>query len=114
MTRVLSKRSEWRAVWLLVMFDLPVQTKAQKRQYHKFRAFLIDEGFGMLQYSVYGRHLATREQGDAKDARVVARVPPLGQVRIIRLTEAQFSNMKIIQNLRATWPETAPSQLEFW
>ena len=114
MTRVLSKTSEWRAVWLLVMFDLPVKTKIQKRNYHRFHDFLIDEGFGMLQYSVYGRHLATRERGDSKEARVEARVPPLGQVRIIRLTEAQFSNMKIIQNLRTSSPESAPKQLEFW
>ena len=114
MTRVLTQTSEWRAVWLVVMFDLPVKTKLQKRRYVQFHDFLIDEGFNMMQYSVYGRHLATRERGDAKENRVASKVPPQGQVRIIRLTEAQFSNMKIFQNLEATEPEAAPKQLEFW
>ncbi len=112
--RPLSSTSEWRAVWLIVMFDLPTKTKPQKRHYHQFHNFLVDEGFLMLQYSIYGRHLATREKGDAKTSRVRSRVPREGNVRILRVTEAQFSNMVVIENFRPKVAESAPRQLEFW
>ena len=114
MTRILGPTSEWRAVWLLVMFDLPVKSKVQKRRYHQFHDLLVDEGFQMLQYSIYGRHLATREKGDAKCARVVSRVPPEGQIRLLRVTEAQFSAMEIVENYASKKAELAPGQLEFW
>lgn len=38
---------------ILVMFDLPVITDTDRREYRKFRKFLILNGFLMLQESVY-------------------------------------------------------------
>lgn len=45
----------YRLMWVMVIFDLPVQTKAQRRAATKFRNFLLDEGFSMSQFSVYMR-----------------------------------------------------------
>jgi len=100
-------------MWLIVMFDLPTTTKVQKRRYSRFRGLLLDEGFRMLQYSVYGRHQATREKTDATVKRVVRGLPP-GEVRILRVTEAQFARMQIYSNLEQRQAESAPGQLELW
>lgn len=100
-------------MWLVVMFDLPTVTKVQKRRYTRFRGLLLDEGFAMLQFSVYGRHHATREKTEATVRRVVRGLPP-GEIRILRVTEAQFARMEIYSNSVRGEPESAPSQLELW
>ena len=38
---------------VFVFFDLPVLTDANKREYRKFRKYLIKSGFLMVQESVY-------------------------------------------------------------
>ncbi|MCX6504883.1 MAG: CRISPR-associated endonuclease Cas2 [Actinobacteria bacterium] len=111
---MISEISKWRAMWMVVMFDLPVKTKAQKTSYRKFHGFLLNEGFLMMQYSIYGRHCPTREAAEAKSSRVHRSTPHLGQVRILRVTEAQFARMEIIENYAPKESETVPLALEFW
>lgn len=48
-------------VWLMVMFDLPTTTPEEKRRYQLFHGFLLDDGYCMMQYSVYIRHCASSE-----------------------------------------------------
>ena len=105
--------SEWRAVWLVVMFDLPMVSKSEKRQYVRFRSLLFDEGFSMLQFSVYGRHHATRERAEATVRRIVRGLPK-GEIRVLRVTEVQFARMEVFSNFDRRPPESAPSQLELW
>ena len=100
-------------MWLVVMFDLPMVSKSEKRQYARFRNLLLDEGFSMLQFSVYGRHHATRERAEATVRRIVRRLPR-GEIRVLRVTEAQFSRMEVFSNFSRGTPESAPSQLELW
>ncbi|MFZ4584017.1 MAG: CRISPR-associated endonuclease Cas2 [Acidimicrobiia bacterium] len=99
---------------MLVMFDLPVGSKRAKTDYRRFRDFLQDDGFAMLQYSVYGRHCATRESADAHAARVRFALPPAGEVRILRVTEAQYARMEVFRNFERRHPEPAPAVLELW
>ena len=106
--------SEFRSVWMLVMFDLPVDTKAAKTAYRHFREFLQDDGFSMLQFSIYGRHCATREGADTHAARVRRSLPPEGEVRVLRVTEAQYSRMEIFRKFERRRPEQAPEMLELW
>ena len=40
---------------LMVFFDLPTVTKTERRAYTLFRRFLLNDGFDMIQFSVYGR-----------------------------------------------------------
>lgn len=101
-------------MWLVVMFDLPTTTKADKRRYRHFRDLLLDEGFAMLQYSIYARHLATRERAAAKTARIAANIPFRGEIRVLKVTEAQFSRMEVFSNYRRKDPEREPPQLELW
>jgi CRISPR-associated protein Cas2 len=110
----MSEISEWRAVWMVVMFDLPVKTKVDKSRYRRFHSFLLDDGFSRLQYSIYGRHCASREIGETHARRIRSETPPKGEIRILRVTEAQFARMEIFRNITKTKPEQAPLPLEFW
>ncbi len=57
-------------MWLFVFFDLPVTTKKGRRRATKFRKSLLDDGFTMMQYSVYVRHCASRENMNVHIKRV--------------------------------------------
>jgi len=100
-------------MWVLALFDLPVDTKAAKRAYREFHNFLLDDGFSMLQYSVYGRPCPTGENADVHHQRIKGMIPPDGEVRVMMLTDKQFERMTIYRgNLRPP-TETMPEQLTF-
>ena len=53
--------SAYRSLWLIAMFDLPVETLENKRNYTRFRKALLKDGFMMLQFSIYARFLPSEE-----------------------------------------------------
>ena len=106
--------SAWRAMWVIVMFDLPTMTKKEKRRYTQFRKLLLEEGFSMMQFSIYGRHHPTREKAETKIWRITQNIPLQGEIRILRVTEAQFARMEVFSNYRRSPPEREPPQLELW
>lgn len=81
---------------IIVMFDLPTATTEYKREYMHFRKGLIKLGFDMLQYSVYSR--ITRNNDDARKYinKVKSILPPVGSVRVLQVTEKQYSGMIIM------------------
>jgi len=87
--------SSYRSMWLVTMFDLPVDTKEARRRYTLFRKFLLTDGFTQLQYSVYGRHCASEENADVHLKRIERHLPPDGEVRILTVTDKQFERMRI-------------------
>ena len=87
---------EARFVWLFVFFDLPVGTKAERRDASRFRNFLKDDGFMMLQYSVYAR-VCRAEDGAMKHvARVTRNLPGKGSVRSLQVTDRQYGRMRLM------------------
>lgn len=81
---------------MILFFDLPVKTKIERRIYSKFRKALIEKGFFMLQYSVYVKIYANRDAAEA-DKNMVRRISPeQGNIRVMIITEKQFSKMEII------------------
>ena len=52
---------EYRVMWILVLFDLPTETKKDKKAYALFRKNLQRDGFTMFQFSIYVRHCASQE-----------------------------------------------------
>lgn len=106
--------SGYRCMWIVTLFDLPVDTKRARKQYAQFRDFLLKDGFSMMQYSVYIRHCASQENADVHIQRVERSVPPDGEVRIITLTDKQFERMRIFWGKQRKPPETAPAQLELF
>ena len=101
-------------MWIIVLFDLPTDTKVAKRQYTNFRKTLLDDGFGMMQYSVYHRHCASKENAEVHLERIRQGVPPDGEVRLIQLTDKQFERMEVFFGKRRTKTEEAPAQLEMF
>lgn len=81
---------------MLVFFDLPVVTKAERKAYTQFRRFLLNDGFDMIQFSVYGRILNGRDAESKHLQRVMENLPPEGSVRALTVTEKQFAGMKML------------------
>jgi CRISPR-associated protein Cas2 len=81
---------------LLVFFDLPVVTKAGKRAYTIFRRFLLNDGYDMIQFSVYGRILNGTDAEQKHMKRLLANLPPEGSVRVLKVTEKQFASMRLL------------------
>jgi CRISPR-associated protein Cas2 len=97
-------------MWMLVMFDLPVVTKQERRQYTKFRHFLLDEGFEMSQFSVYMRLCRGKEQVEARTRRIERNLPSAGKVHILSITDKQFENIVTFHRRRRGAPKN-PDQL---
>ncbi|GEP23986.1 MAG: CRISPR-associated endonuclease Cas2 [Lentilactobacillus diolivorans] len=81
---------------LMVMFDLPVETSEERRAYRKFRKALINEGFLMIQFSVYVRVCVTRQSADFMEKRIAAISPDSGIIQSLMLTEKQYNDMHFI------------------
>lgn len=101
-------------MWLLAMFDLPTDTPAARRAYARFRKALIKDGFTMMQYSVYIRHCASQENTDVHENRVVASLPPDGEVRLLCITDKQYERMRVFWGKMRKPTEQPPRQLELF
>lgn len=84
---------------ILVFFDLPVVSKAERRAYTLFRRFLLNDGYDMIQFSVYGRILNGTDAETKHMKRLVDNLPPAGSVRVLTVTEKQFASMKMLVGL---------------
>jgi CRISPR-associated protein Cas2 len=101
-------------MWLLVMFDLPVDTPSAKRQYALFRKALLKDGFTRMQFSVYTRHCASEENADVHEQRVGGHLPPDGEVRVLRITDKQYERMGVYWGKMRKPTEQPPRQLELF
>ena len=106
--------SGYRCMWVIVMFDLPTDTKQARRQYTRFRKTLLTDGFTMMQFSVYIRHCASEENAREHIGRVEQEIPPDGEVRVLTITDKQFERMRVFWGKRRKPPEQAPKQLELF
>jgi len=84
---------------MLVFFDLPVVTKSERRAYAQFRRFLLNDGYDMIQFSVYGRILNGNDAEDKHMKRLVAHLPKEGSIRVLTVTEKQYASMKLLVGL---------------
>ncbi len=82
---------------LFVFFDLPVVSELEKYNYRKFREFLLDNGFIMIQYSVYIRICRNQDDLVKQTNRIKKNCPIKGNIRLLQITENQFENMEIIR-----------------
>lgn len=81
---------------VVVLFDLPTSIKAERRAATQFRKFLLDDGFDMLQYSVYSRLCPNRDSAEKHILRIKRNAPDSGSVRALCLTEHQFATMHVL------------------
>ncbi len=85
--------SGYQIMWIMALFDLPVATKADRRKATEFRNYLLDEGFEMVQFSVYVRFTKGKEMVEALTRKIGRRVPPAGKVDILCFTDVQYGNI---------------------
>jgi CRISPR-associated protein Cas2 len=104
----------WRSMWVIAMFDLPTDTKAARRAYSQFRKNLLQDGFTMMQYSVYSRHCASKENAELHEKRMGDSVPAAGEVRFLTITDKQFGRIKTFVGKKRQVTPIPPSQLEFF
>jgi CRISPR-associated protein Cas2 len=101
-------------MWLFVFFDLPTNTKAERKAAAGFRKSLEKDGFTMMQYSVYNRYCASRESMNVHIKRVRALIPASGQVSILSITDKQYGDIiNFWGKIERAKPQT-PQQLEFF
>lgn len=85
-----------RCMRILVLFDLPVASKSDRKRYAKFRKFLIEDGYSMLQFSVYSRVTLNHDDARKHVERLKRNCPPKGQIRVMQITEKQYTAMEIL------------------
>ncbi|MFT4245021.1 MAG: CRISPR-associated endonuclease Cas2 [Micrococcaceae bacterium] len=98
-------------VWLMVMFDLPVTTKQERKGANDYRNTLLDEGFDMLQFSVYVKHVFNAASSGRTLKIVKGAIPVSGAVRVFRLTDEQWARAWRFENKKILVPEAIPEQL---
>ena len=81
---------------MLVFFDLPVLTPDDRRNYSRFRKFLIKSGFIMMQESVYCKLVLNGGNAAAVESAIRKNAPPEGLVQLLVITEKQFSKIACI------------------
>jgi len=81
---------------IIVFFDLPVVSSSQRREYVKFRKFLIKNGFMMLQESVYCKLALNGTVSNSIVDNVHKNSPPEGLVQLLTVTEKQYAKMDLI------------------
>lgn len=106
--------SEYRIMWILVFFDLPTETKKDKRAYMDFRKFLERDGFTMFQFSIYLRHCASSENAAVHTRRVRSNLPEYGKVGILCITDKQFANIELFYGKKVQAPKAPGQQLELF
>ena len=101
-------------MWVLVFFDLPTETKKDRKIYAKFRKEILADGFNMFQFSIYLRHCPSKENADVHIKRVKKLLPEKGHVGIMCITDKQFGMMEIFRGHEAVDSPETVQQLELF
>lgn len=109
-----SRVSQYRNMWVLVLYDLPTETKTDRKIAAKFRKDLIKDGFGMFQFSIYTRFCPSVENAEVHIKRTKLNLPKKGSVAILRVTDKQFGRMELFENREEQEIIKGPRQLEFF
>ena len=104
----------YRLMWVLVMFDLPVETPEERKVASDFRNDLLDLGFERCQYSVYLRFVEGRDQADTTTRRVQAVLPGGGKVYVLFFTDKQYAGIIRFENRKRRKPLKNPEQFELF
>lgn len=106
--------SEYRIMWVLVFFDLPTETKKERKAAAKFRKQLLEDGFTMFQFSIYLRHCPSAENADVHIRRVKSMLPEHGKVGVMRVTDKQFGDMLLFDCKKEAQLRKPVQQLELF
>lgn len=104
----------YRTMWVMVLFDLPTETKKERKAASDFRKKLIDNGFMMFQFSIYMRFCQSAESAEVHTKRVKGNLPEKGKVGIFAITDKQFGKMEIFYGTNKESANPPAQQLELF
>ena len=103
----------YRYMRMILMFDMPVDTVEERKDYRKFRKFLIDEGFIMHQFSIYSKLLLNNSANNTMIERLKTHNPKKGNITLLTVTEKQFSRIIYLNDERNTSVTNSDARLVF-
>ena len=106
--------SKYRVMWILVFFDLPTETKTDRKRATGFRKALIDDGFTMFQFSIYIRHCASAANAEVHINRIKSFLSQFGKVGILCITDKQFGDLHLYFGKKPSPLPLAGVQLELF
>jgi len=104
----------YRIMWVLVFFDLPTETKVERKAANLFRKNLIKDGFDMFQFSIYLRNCPSRENANVHIKRVKNALPKYGKIGVLCITDKQFGGMELFHGKKQTDLPSSTQQLELF
>lgn len=104
----------YRIMWTLVMYDLPTETKKERKVASRFRKELQKDGFSMFQFSMYVRHSSSSENATVHSKRVKKNLPEHGKIGILQITDKQFGEMELFYGSKQVELPNVPQQLELF
>ena len=104
----------YRVMWVFVFFDLPTETKRDRKNYAKFRKLMLSDGFEMFQFSIYIRHSRSKENAEVHVKRVKSFLPPKGHVGIMYITDKQFGMIELFTGREQVEVPETNQQLELF
>lgn len=109
-----SRLNQYRSMWVLVFFDLPTETRAERKAATRFRKNLLDDGFTMFQFSIYMRFCPSRENASVHIKRTKHALPQKGKVGILQITDKQFGLIELFYGHKEVTPTPPSQQLELF
>jgi len=105
--------------WMIILFDLPTNTKEERHTANKFRKGLLDEGYLMLQYSVYARCAVSYAKKNVFINQLKKICPYTGNIQCFFITDAQWGQCITLscpktKSKRQIKNQSTPDQLQFW
>lgn len=85
-----------RVMRTIVFFDLPNIYLKDRKNYQKFRKYLINEGFIMMQESVYSKIVLNAQQSILLVNRIKRNAPKKGIIQVMTITEKQYAQIEYI------------------
>lgn len=109
-----TRLNQYRSLWILVFFDLPTETRKERKIASGFRKKLLDDGFSMFQFSIYMRFCASRENAEVHTKRIRNSLPEHGKIGVMQITDKQFGMMELFYGKKAIEPDKPSQQLELF
>ena len=109
-----SRLNQYRSMWVLVFFDLPTETRTDRKVATRFRKNLLDDGFAMFQFSIYMRFCPSRENAAVHINRTKNALPKKGKIGILQITDKQFGMIELFHGQQEVEPEAPSQQLELF
>lgn len=85
--------NRYELMWMLVLFDLPVIEKEERKAATDFRNFLLDNGFSMIQFSIYTKLFSGKDSCEKYYKLISKNLPTNGKVDILTITDKQYGNI---------------------